>query len=254
MRTTLCMNMKGGTGKTSTVINMAAILYRYYQQHVLLVDADSQGNLSEFLVDAPEQLYDADGTADLLKGKKVRGLLATKIAGAQLLPGDGRLMTLDIAAMQGGSLSATAMRDWLQGFRNFQTCLIDCPPAFSAAAMAACRAADDVIIPVKLDDFGIRGVAKIVEQIHNMQELNPKLKIAGVLPTMTYKSETQEEAEDQLKAAMRSLNVKVFPHIRRSSKVDESTFAQLPLTSYSPKSAACQDYKRFVEAYLDGEV
>ena len=253
MRTTAIMNMKGGTAKTISVIQMAAILDRHGKQ-ILMIDADSQANLSEFIVDDPENLTDAVGLYDLLRGKDVHSLLATKIPGAQLLPGDGSLMALDIAAMRGTGLKQNAIADWLQNFPQYNHCLIDCPPAFNAAAMAALRAADDVIIPVKLDAFGINGIAKILEQIRNMQEVNPKLKIAGVLPTMYYKSETQEETEVQLQEVLGSIGVKVFPHIRRSSKVDESTFAQLPLVSYSPKSAACKDYKRFVEAYLEQEV
>lgn len=257
MRTTLVMNMKGGTAKTMTVINAAAILFQGYSKHVLLIDADSQANLSEFLVDDPVQLETADGTADLLVGKPVMGLLATKIAGAQLLPADESLMTLDIAAMQHGGLDANAIRNWLPHFEGgYDFCLIDCPPAFSAATLAACVAADDVIIPVKLDDFGLRGVAKILAQIRNLRDINPKLKVAGVLPTMFYKDDdgTVVEAEDQLRQALGAVGVTVFPHIRWSKKVDSSTFEQRPLTDFSPRSAACVDYRRFVAEYLKQEV
>ena len=254
MMTTAIMNMKGGTAKTISVIQTAAILYRQHGKHVLLIDADSQANLSEFIVDEPENLKNAEGLCDLLCGGNVHGLLATKIPGAQLLPGDSSLMALDIAAMRGAGLKQNAIADWLQNFPQFDHCLIDCPPAFNAAAMAALRAADNVIIPVKLDAFGINGIAKILEQIRNMQEVNPKLRTAGVLPTMYYRSETQEETEAQLQEVLGSIGVNVFSHIRRSPKVDESTFEQLPLVDFSPKSGACRDYSRFVGEFLKWEV
>ena len=253
MMTTAIMNMKGGTAKTISVIQTAAILFRHGKR-VLLIDADSQANLSEFIVDDPENLKNAEGLCDLLCGGNVHGVLATKIPGAQLLPGDSSLMALDIAAMRGAGLKQNAIADWLQNFPQYDHCLIDCPPAFNAAAMAALRAADNVIIPVKLDAFGINGIAKILEQIRNMQEVNPKLKIAGVLPTMYYRSETQEETEAQLQEVLGSIGVNVFSHIRRSPKVDESTFEQLPLTDFSPKSGACRDYQRFVDEFLKWEV
>ena len=255
MRTTCIMNMKGGTAKTVTVANAAAILSKDYGKRVLLIDADSQGNLSEFMAEDPGCLDSAKGTADLLKGFAPMGLVQTKISAADLLPGNEDLMTLDVAAMMGGQLDGDALRNWLQTVGgSYDHCLIDCPPAFNAAAMAALRAADDVIIPVKLDAFGIRGLSKIMAQIRNMRTVNPKLKIAGVLPTMFYNSADQRQAEADLREVLRSVNVKVFPHIRRSPKVDESTFEQMPLVYFSPISGACRDYRKFVSEYLLGEV
>ena len=258
MRTTCIMNMKGGTAKTVTVANAAAILSKDYGKRVLLIDADSQGNLSEFMAEDPGCLDSAKGTADLLKGFAPMGLVQTKIAGVNLLPGNEDLMTLDVAAMMGGQLDGDALRNWLEPVSEFYDlydhCLIDCPPAFNAAAMAALRAADDVIIPVKLDAFGIQGLSKIMAQIRNMRTVNPKLKIAGVLPTMFYNSADQRQAEADLREVLRSVNVKVFPHIRRSPKVDESTFEQMPLVYFSPISGACRDYRKFVSEYLLGEV
>ena len=120
------------------------------------------------------------------------------------------------------------------------------PPAFNAASAAALLAADEVIIPIKLDAFAIRGMVNLMRQIENMKQINPRLKVAGCLPTMWYKSDTMNMAE----TALRSTGLPVFPHIRRTDKVDEMTFAQEPLMISSPKSAAGVDYRRFVKAYL----
>ena len=127
--------------------------------------------------------------------------------------------------------------------------LIDCPPAFNAACAAALLAADDVIIPIKLDAFSLRGMANLMRQIQNMRQINPRLRLAGLLPTMIYKSDKIADALEVLRAS----KLFVFPGIRKTNKVDDMTFAQRPLIESSPKSAACVDYRRFVKIYVGQE-
>ena len=254
MRTTAIMNLKGGTGKTVSTINLAAILSKLHGADVLLIDADSQGNLSEFTALRPADLKDAKGTASLLTSKEFT-VMPTKMDRVVLIPGDTELMALDVSSARSGIADPMALADILEKFdraRAYDYCLIDCPPAFSAAAMAALAAADEVVIPVKLDAFGIRGLAKLVAQISNMQKVNPDLEIAGVLPTMFYPTPAQRAAEEDLRTCLTAMGVRCFQHIRRSPSVDASTFAQSPLVYYSPKSGACRDYKIFVRD-LTGE-
>ena len=127
--------------------------------------------------------------------------------------------------------------------------IIDCPPSFSAASAAALLIADDVLIPIKLDAFSLRGMANLMRQIANMKKLNPKLTVAGILPTMYYTSPHMAEAMDIL----RQSKLPVFEPIRRSPKVDDMTFAQEPLCIYSPRCAAGSDYRRFAAEFLGGE-
>ena len=243
MKTTAIMNLKGGTGKTVSTINLAAFLAVKHGQRVLLIDADSQGNLTEFV---SEKLSDKGTIYDLLTGKECIALQPTRMRQVDILQADPRLMALDITAAGMGAADQMALKSFLaENADLYDRVLIDCPPAFSAAAAAALIAADDVIIPMKLDAFGIRGMANLLEQIRNMRKLNPKLHVAGVLPTMYYRSPEQDEAEGALRSAMHALGVQVFHHIRRSRQVDDSTFLQRPLLESSPKSGACRDYKVF---------
>lgn len=246
MRTTAIMNQKGGTAKTVTAINTAALLAREYAQRVLLVDADSQANLTEFVTaDLPDGLTPG-GLPDLLRGLKAFPL-PTKLQNVSILHADETLMELDVTAVSAGKTNPMALADFLEEQEDrYDWCVVDCPPAFSAAAVAALVAADDVIIPIKIDAFGIRGMANLLEQIRNMQKLNPDLEIAGVLPTMTYPSEMQRKTERELRASLEAGGLRVFHHIRRSTKVDESTFAQQALIYSSPKSGAARDYRTFV--------
>ena len=261
MRTTCIMNMKGGTAKTVTAINAAAILDKYHSQRVLLIDADSQCNLSEFIVRNPKDLDGAKGMADLLKGFAPMALIETSIPNAMLLPGHEDLLDLDVTAIKTGHANPLALAGWITDIRRgdyfgkFDRCFIDCPPAFNAAAAAALSAADDVIIPVKLDAFGIRGLSRIIKQIKSMKEINPDLEIAGVLPTMCYKNWRLQEAEEELRESLAAIGIRCFHHIRRSPKVDSSTFEQIPLAYWSPGSAACIDYRTFVRELIgeDGD-
>lgn len=253
MRTTVILNMKGGVGKTTTVVNMAAILAQRYGKRILVTDADSQCNTTEFF-----GVDQADSTlADVLRAETngikmaVNSIQQTAFSNIDLLPGDPSLMDLDLTKIETNGVQPTVLRElvrYLQQENAYDYCIVDCPPAFNAASAAALIAADDVIIPIKLDAFSLRGMTCLLRQIANMRKINPRLRLAGCLPTMWYKSQNVLQAEDVLRAS----NLSIFPHIRRSDKVDEMTFAQDPLLITSPRSAAAVDYNRFIYKYVNG--
>ena len=89
-------------------------------------------------------------------------------------------------------------------------------------------------------------MANIMQQVSNMRKINDSLSVAGILPTMWYKSDNIIEAEKML----REFGLPVLPHVRRTNKVDDMTFAQEPLVISSPKSAAGVDYRRVVAALM----
>ena len=260
MRTSVISNLKGGVAKTSTAVNVASILAHDYQQRVLLVDADSQCNSTEFFGGDPAQ----GNLADVLRyqGDDVGAYAANSIQpsrfpGVDLLAGDDALMDLDLTQARTDGIRATALQEMLVHIRScwpeeqcYHTILVDCPPAFNAASTAALIAADDVIVPIKLDAFSLRGMANLIRQVDNMRRINPQLRLAGCLPVMWYNSPKIRDAE----AALRASGFPVFPCIRRTDKVDDMTFAQDPLIVSSPRSAACVDYRRFVGVWLEGGV
>lgn len=250
------MNLKGGTAKTVTAINMAAILARDYAQRVLLVDADSQANLTEFVTEGLPDGISIGGFSDLLRGTEAFPM-PTKMQNVKILAADATLMELDVTAASNGLAHPMALADFLDTVEDrFDWCVIDCPPSFSAGALAALAAADEVVIPMKLDAFGIRGMANLMEQTRNMRRINPDLEVAGVLPTMTYPDQAQIDAERELRDSLAGLRLRTFNHIRRSALVDKSTFSQEPLITSSPKSKTLRDYrifaKRLIGDYLDG--
>lgn len=251
MRTTVILNLKGGVAKTATAVNVAAILASDYKQQVLLIDADSQCNSTEFYGGDPAK----GNLAEVLRRGNHEdaawGIQSTRFTGVDLLAGDESLMDLDLTKVELQDVRATVLRDMVQSLDSmhlYDWVLVDCPPAFNAASAAALIAADEVIIPIKLDAFSLRGMANLMRQIANMRQINPKLKLGGLLPTMWYKSENIQRAEETLRAS----GLPVYPHIRRTNKVDDMTFAQEPLLISSPKSAAGRDYRTFVRALMEG--
>lgn len=255
IRTTAILNLKGGVGKTTTVINMAAILARDHNKRVLLIDGDSQCNTTEFYGGQPNngslanilrnsQYYDDPGQFAASFIQK------TRYDSIDIIPGDEALMDMDLSKVEQGTVCSNVLRYLVEEVRGkYSHILIDCPPAFNAASAAALIAADDVIIPIKLDAFALRGMGNLMRQIRNMRRINPRLKLAGCLPTMWYREPQILEAEKQLRAA----EIPVYPHIRRSDKVDAMTFQQDPLLISSPNSAAGVDYRKFVAQYVGGK-
>ncbi|MBQ6756804.1 MAG: ParA family protein [Oscillospiraceae bacterium] len=251
MRTIAILNLKGGVAKTTTVINAAAILAEDYKQRVLLIDADSQCNLTEFFSDGKP--YTGDTLADILRGYTWSAQKALYLVGPEMsltiIPASETLMDLDLTKAESGEVNVKVLKDCLSEVQDdYDYCLIDCPPAFNAASAAALVAADEVIIPIKLDAFSLRGMVNLFRQIKNMRAINPKIKIMGCLPTMYYNSKSLTEAVEVLKKN----RLHVFSPIRRSNKVDEMTFAQEALNTFSPRSAAGVDYRTFVKELVGG--
>lgn len=254
-RTTAIVNLKGGVAKSTTAINMAAILAKKHGKTVCIIDADSQCNTTEFFGADPKE----GNLAEVLRGSSgnenpgkhaALKIQTTEYWGIDILAGDDALMDLDLSKVEQQSVDANILRHMVTEIRDvYDHVLIDCPPAFNAASAAALIAADDVIIPIKLDAFSLRGMVNLMRQIQNMRQINPRLKIAGILPTMWYRDKDIQAAEQQL----RSAGLHVFPHIRRSDKVDMMTFRQEPLLISSPKSAAGRDYRTFVDEFVGGK-
>lgn len=242
------MNLKGGTAKTVTAINTAAILARDYAMRVLLVDADSQANLTELTTSGLPDDVTPGGFADLMRGTTCFPL-PTKMKNVSILHADSSLMDLDLTAIRTKGLNPMALADYLARedvAEKYDWCIIDCPPAFSAGALAALAAADGVVIPVKVDAFAIRGMRNMMSQIYNMRRVNAGLEVLGILPTMFYPSDSQTAKLAELIERATAVRLNVFHSIRRSVKVDEMTFAQEALIYSSPKSKSTRDYKLFV--------
>lgn len=265
MRTIAVCNLKGGVAKTTTVINVAAVLARDYKQQVLVIDADSQCNTTEFFGGDPAK----GNLAEHLRAKWPSGfdpaqqlldsIQRSNFDGVSLICGDDSLMDLDLSKVEGKEVNVGILRDLRELLEELDDgvppdetptswCLIDCPPAFNAASAAALLAADEVLIPIKLDAFSIRGLANLLRQIHNMREINPNLRLLGCLPTMWEGDNEDIKALEELGKA----GLPVLYPIRYTRKAKGMTYAQEPLLVTSPRSAAGVDYRRLVRELVKG--
>ena len=258
MKTLSIINLKGGVGKTTTAINAASVLASR-NLRVLVIDADPQSNASLFFgIDAEKC---GSNLADLLEGREndpYNLLYETGVYHVDLAPAGIDLINADIASIRDGG-SVRRIRDMLETFQAdahvgpaardaYDYVLIDCPPSFTAASVAAVYASDEIIIPVEVDAFSVHGMVEVMKQIESVRKIQPRVRVAGVLITKWHNTPAVVQGE----AVLRDSAVPVFRTvIRRSDKVAESLFQAKTLEEYSKTSAAARDYRKFVDEYLE---
>lgn len=254
MRTIAIVNMKGGVGKSTTAINLAYLLATEHHQRVLLVDADGQANTTRTLLDNKER----GGLAALLSGLAScydEVAVHTGIENLDLIPASNDLWSVDLSCItQDGSPVFRALRDardCIEEDDSYDVMVIDCPPNFSAACVAAITASNSIVIPVVPDAFSVEGMSDLISQIDGVRKVQPDVRVAGCLITQWHKADVVEDATDYFREAS---PVPVFDTvIRRTDKVLESTWAKQPVLMWSPCSSASKDYRTWVREFVTKE-
>lgn len=243
------INLKGGVAKTVSAINVAYILAAIENKKVLLIDNDKQGNSTKFF-----HLHDdnAPSIADLLtvKGMDAANVIRrTQYENLDLIPANMSLIRANKEVLMDCSRpQQTRLEKALQGvWDQYDYCIIDNPPDINMGVINALAITDDVIVPVKIDKFTFDGLDELLEQLDDVKEFNPRLNFAGCLITMYYPSDVCTQGREWLEGAEK---YKLFhTHIRRTEKVDQSTYAA-PLYLFSRWCGASKDYLSFVSEYL----
>lgn len=258
MKTTVIFNCKGGVGKTITALNMAAEL-AYLGKRVALLDCDPQCNASSFcsIGSMGATTYDVlSGTAEPYYPENMEPVTFGDRIKFDVLPASEELIMADISsALRDNRANLRALRDLTETMAEddaYHHVIIDCPPSFTAATSAALIAADDVVIPIKLDAFSFDGLAALTLQIRGMRQLNPRLRIAGALITMR---DANTVVAREVEGSLRESAVPVFrTTIRRAEAVNHSTFQRRPMRLMHGKAAlaVASDYAAFVQEYLEG--
>jgi chromosome partitioning protein len=199
------LNQKGGVGKTTTAINVAAYLARHGES-VLIVDLDPQGNATSGLgiEFGPEE----HGTYQSMLGeRKTMDVVKSASDTLHVLPTDGRLAALEVELVD-MEHRETALKRALEGL-DYDYIFIDCPPALSLLTINALTAADSLLIPVQAEYYALEGLSQLLGVVQMVRGgLNPDLELLGVVMTM---HDSRTSLSDQVKAEVeRHFGDKVF--------------------------------------------
>jgi len=241
IRVTACTNQKGGVGKTTTVVNLAAYL-ALSGTPTLVIDLDPQGNATSGLgVDrrsVDRSVYDA------LINRMPLGdaVVQTPIAGLDLVPASVSLSGAEVELVPlparerrlSASLAGLAAR--------YDRVLIDCPPSLGLLTVNALTAADGVLIPIQTEYYALEGLSQLVNTIRIVREtLNPRLEIDGVVLTM-YDGRTRLSAQVAAEVR-RHLDGTVYETVvPRSVRLSEAPSHGLPIALYDPASRGALAY------------
>jgi chromosome partitioning protein len=239
-------NQKGGVGKTTTTVNVAASLAAA-EKKVLLIDSDPQGNSSSGMGINRNEIIGS--TYDLFTGKKIKK--STHFSWLDVVPAKIDLVGVEIELIQ-MIARERVLKKAIANFRNdYDYILIDCPPSLGLLTINALTAADGVLIPVQCEYYALEGLTSLMNTITLIkQDLNPDLVIEGVLLTMF---DSRNNLASQVAQEVRTYyGKKVYTTvIHRNVALSEAPSHGKPVLLYDIRSRGAQSYLELAKEVIN---
>jgi chromosome partitioning protein len=239
------INQKGGTGKTTTTINLGSALSKLGNK-VLLLDLDPQSNLSYSLAVA-----NPDATlADVFLGNKNINDVLVEKDGLWIVPGSNELVDIEISLVTQPEREKF-LKNILAETKGFDIVLIDCPPSLSVLTLNALTAAQEVLIPLQMEVLTLQGLDQIMSTVEKVRKtFNPKLKIKGIIVVMY--DVRRKLSQEVLEYLRENVKEKIFDsHIRLNVKLAEAPSFGRSVLDYDASSNGAKDYTALAAEYME---
>jgi chromosome partitioning protein len=240
-------SQKGGTGKTSTSISLAAGLARKGKK-VLLIDVDSQANASKVLIpDYQKDIRKEDTVHASIIDRMPLPIHSTTIANLEIAPSHILLAETDIVLTTAIDHRESRLKTQLDKIKErYEVILIDCPPALSWLTINAFTASDDIVVVISPGYFELESTIQICRTVHEVQaNFNPALRLRGFLFAM---SDPTVNSKTSLKLLRQTYPDNVFNTvIPRNVDLKNASFNRQDIFAYNPRSKAAEAYERLIE-------
>lgn len=240
------VNQKGGTGKTTTAINLSCALAKLSKK-VLLVDMDSQGHIAYSFAIPKQQI----SISELMLGEgKIEQSIVSK-EGINIITGDNRLVDIELYLMD-NKQKWFILKDTLTPLKSqYDYIIIDCSPSISLLTLNALCASNRIIVPVQLSVLDVNGIEQISDTVSKINKvLNKNLFIWGILPVNV--NMQKQLSTEILEYIQGNINIKLFKsYIRSNVKAAEAPSFGKSVMSYAPNSVVAFDYLRFAKELIN---